>query len=164
MDHRFERSVRRREAPQKWQTTKSDRPPRLPHSAPAASGYLSQLDTLRLVTLTTAVRSGTTVLPAGQINSCDAARRRVARTATLTVNLPSNAATRPLERPFSGGALPIALDLILLPIMGRLTRGSRRQMGLVLAAAGIAAGLSGCGGGAEVAAIQLRRRRPTCWR
>ena len=83
------------------------------------------------------------MLPAGQINSCDAARRRVARTVTLTVNLPSNAATRPLERPFSGGALPIALDLILLPIMGRLTRGSRRQMGLVL----VAAGLSGCGGG-----------------
>ena len=45
IDHRFERSVRRGEAPQKWQTTKSDRPPRLPHSAPAASGYLSQLDT-----------------------------------------------------------------------------------------------------------------------
>ena len=113
---------------------------------------------LRLVTLTTVVRSGTTVLTTGQINSCDAARRRVARTVTLTVNLPSNAATRPLERPFSGGALPIALGLILLPIMGRLTRGSRRQMGLVLVAAGIAAGPSGCGG----AALQLRRRRPTC--
>jgi hypothetical protein len=74
-----------------------------------------------------------------------------ATTVTMTVTLPAKAAVLPLGRPF-GGALPIALGLILLPFARRLRKGSRRLSRLIpltaLALVG-AMGLSGCGGGSS---------------
>jgi len=70
-------------------------------------------------------------------------------TVTMTVTVPSTAEAEPLNSPFSGGALPVALGLILLPFAGRLRRMSRRLKGMVclmvLSLAG-AALISGCGG------------------
>jgi hypothetical protein len=72
---------------------------------------------------------------------------------TMTVSVPAPAEARPLLRPFGGGALPLALGLILLPFAGRLRRASRRlnKMAcvLVLGVAGLAfgVGMTACGGG-----------------
>ncbi len=72
---------------------------------------------------------------------------------TMTVSVPATAEARPLPRPFGGGALPLALGLILLPFAGRMKRVSRRlnRMGcvLVLGVVGLAFafGITACGGG-----------------
>jgi hypothetical protein len=71
-------------------------------------------------------------------------------TVTMTVTVPSTAEAEPLNSPLSGGALPVALGMILLPFTGRVRRMSRRLKGMVfltvVAIAG-AAFVSGCGGG-----------------
>jgi hypothetical protein len=71
-------------------------------------------------------------------------------TVTMTVTVPSTAEAEPLNSPLSGGALPVALGMILLPFAGRVRRMSRRLKGMVclmvVAIAG-AAFVSGCGGG-----------------
>ena len=72
---------------------------------------------------------------------------------TMTVSVPASAEAQPLPRAFGGGALPLALGLILLPFAGRLRSVSRRlnRMAciLILGTAGLAlgAGLTACGGG-----------------
>lgn len=72
----------------------------------------------------------------------------------LTVTLPNTTAVGamlPVGKPFVEEMLPVALGLILLPIAGRLRRGSRRLRGttwLILLAGAVAmAGLTSCGGG-----------------
>jgi hypothetical protein len=72
-------------------------------------------------------------------------------TLTVTVSSASSLA-RPAGRPFDGGALPVALGLIVLPFAGRLRRTVRpwKEMTcwlvLVLAGAALAVGLTGCVG------------------
>jgi hypothetical protein len=72
---------------------------------------------------------------------------------TLTVTLPSQAASQAPHKPFSQGSWPVALGLILLPLAGRLRdkgKGLRAiawLMILGLAGASIALGLNACGGG-----------------
>jgi hypothetical protein len=71
-------------------------------------------------------------------------------TVTMTVTVPSTAEAEPLNSPFSGGALPAALGLILLPFAGRVRRMSRRSKGtvcLMVLVIGGAVFASGCGGG-----------------
>jgi len=71
---------------------------------------------------------------------------------TLTVSVPATNAALPIQRPFGGGALPIALGLILLPFSSRLRKTSRSLNKMLclllcgLAGAALAAGLAGCGG------------------
>jgi hypothetical protein len=75
-------------------------------------------------------------------------------TVTMTVTLAASAALRPAEKlfpekRFPGGALPIALGLILLPFAGRLRRTARGLTGtvcLLVIGLGLAAGLTSCGG------------------
>jgi hypothetical protein len=67
----------------------------------------------------------------------------------MTVTLPASASVRPAEKPFPGGALPIALGLILLPFAGRLrrtARGLKRTVCLLAIELALAAGLTSCGG------------------
>jgi sugar lactone lactonase YvrE len=68
---------------------------------------------------------------------------------TLTVNLSSSAAMRPEQRPFGGGVLPVALCVLLLPVIGRLRQGSGRLICLAIAGVGLMAGLSGCSAGSS---------------
>ena len=68
---------------------------------------------------------------------------------TLELNLPANAVNERPRGPFSAGALPLALGLILLPFAGRLRKGRQRLSRLamlVLLSALLAAGFTGCGG------------------
>jgi len=70
-------------------------------------------------------------------------------TVTMTVTLASQSAVTPLGRPFGGGALPVALGLILLPFAGRMRRAPWRWSGMVFLIAlslAVAAGVAGCGG------------------
>jgi hypothetical protein len=70
-------------------------------------------------------------------------------TVTMTVTLASQSAVKPLGRPFGGGALPVALGLILLPFAGRMRRAPWRWSGMVFLIAlslTLAAGVTGCGG------------------
>jgi hypothetical protein len=70
-------------------------------------------------------------------------------TVTLTVTLPGKSANERPRGPFGGGALPVALGLILLPIAGRLRNGRARLSRLAaLSALGaaLALGFTGCGG------------------
>ena len=72
-----------------------------------------------------------------------------ATSVTLSVKLPGNAALERPRSPFGGGAIPIALGLLLLPFAGRLRKGRAHLMRLAaLAAIGaaLALGLTGCGG------------------
>ncbi len=65
---------------------------------------------------------------------------------TLEVKLPGNAALERPRSPFGGGALPVALGLVLLPFVGRLRRGRAKLARLVVLAvigAAIGAGLHG---------------------
>jgi len=69
-------------------------------------------------------------------------------TVTLLVQLPGKAALQSPARPFSGGALPLALSLILLPFAGRLRKAARQWRRLAVLAilgAALAVGLNGCG-------------------
>ena len=69
-------------------------------------------------------------------------------TVTLQLKLPANAA---LERPrgwFGGGALPIAMGFILLPLAGSRRKARAKLLRLAVVAAvsaGLAAGFMGCG-------------------
>lgn len=67
---------------------------------------------------------------------------------TLEVKLPGNAALERPRSPFGGGALPVALGLVLLPFVGRLLRGRAKLARLVVLAvigAAIALGFTACG-------------------
>jgi hypothetical protein len=66
---------------------------------------------------------------------------------SLVVTLPSTAGAQPATSLLGNGVLPISLGLILLPFTGRLRKGSRRWLWIViLGVAGIAA-MGACGGG-----------------
>jgi hypothetical protein len=74
-------------------------------------------------------------------------------TVTLLVQLPGKAALERPARPFGGGALPLALSLILLPFAGRLRKAARQWRKLAVFAllgAALAVGLNGCGGNAKL--------------
>jgi hypothetical protein len=68
----------------------------------------------------------------------------------MQVQLPGNAALQLHASPFSRGALPLLLSLILLPFSGGMRRAACRWKNLAvltLAALAIAVGINGCGGG-----------------
>jgi hypothetical protein len=67
----------------------------------------------------------------------------------LQVKSPNFGAMHPVRKPFVGGALPVALGLILLPFAGMLRKaaaGWKRLMVLGAIGAALAAGLTGCNG------------------
>jgi hypothetical protein len=67
---------------------------------------------------------------------------------TLEVALPENAADERSQGPLGGGALPMALGLILLPLARRVRRGRSGLTGLMVLAAlsaALALGIMGCG-------------------
>jgi hypothetical protein len=67
---------------------------------------------------------------------------------TLEVALPVGAADQRSRGPLGGGALPVALGLILLPFAGKVRRGRRGLSGLMVLAAlsaALALGMAGCG-------------------
>jgi len=71
-----------------------------------------------------------------------------ATTVTLEVTLPSKSANEPPRGPFGGGALPLALGLVLLPFTSRLRKAqshSSRLAVLVALSAALALGFTGCG-------------------
>jgi hypothetical protein len=67
---------------------------------------------------------------------------------TMTITLPGKSANERPGSPFGGGALPVALGLILLPVAGRLRKGRTRLARLVVLlviGAALAVGFTGCG-------------------
>jgi hypothetical protein len=65
----------------------------------------------------------------------------------MTITLPGKSANERPRRPF-GGALPVALGLILLPFVRRMHKARARlaRMAVLLAiGAALAAGFTGCG-------------------
>jgi len=74
---------------------------------------------------------------------------------TAQVNLEAHADALPLRRPFPGGALPVALGLLLLPFAGKFRKSRRRLYGLValaVTAGALALGVTGCGGSSSIKA------------
>jgi hypothetical protein len=70
-----------------------------------------------------------------------------ATTVTMTITLPGKAANERPRSPF-GGALPVALGLILLPVAGRMRKARARMarlMVLLVIGAALAVGFTGCG-------------------
>jgi hypothetical protein len=68
---------------------------------------------------------------------------------TLQLKLPASAALKRPREPFGGGALPVALGLVLLPFAKRLRKGPAklaRLAVLALISAFIAVGFTACGG------------------
>ncbi len=71
-----------------------------------------------------------------------------ATTVTMQVKMPSSTALAPARGLFGGRGIPVALGLVLLPLVGRLRMRGRRWCTLILlavSAAVLAAGVSGCG-------------------
>jgi hypothetical protein len=71
-----------------------------------------------------------------------------ATTVTMTITLPGKAANERPRSPFGGGALPVALGLILLPVAGRMRKTRARLarlMVLLVIGAALAVGFTGCG-------------------
>jgi hypothetical protein len=67
---------------------------------------------------------------------------------TLEMTLPKNAADARSRGPLGGGALPVALGLILLPFAGKMRRGRGGLTALIVLAAlsaALALGMVGCG-------------------
>ena len=76
-------------------------------------------------------------------------------TVTLQVQLPSSASLGRPARPFTGGTLPLAFCLVLLPFAGRLRKTARRWKNLAMMAlvgAILALGLNGCGSNSSLKA------------
>ena len=71
-----------------------------------------------------------------------------ATTVTMTITLPGKADSERPRGPFGGGALPVALGLILLPVAGRMRKARARLarlMVLLVIGAALAVGFTGCG-------------------
>jgi hypothetical protein len=71
-----------------------------------------------------------------------------ATTVTMTITLPGKAANERPRSPFGGGALPVALGLILLPVAGKMRKARARMarlMVLLVIGAALAVGFTGCG-------------------
>lgn len=67
---------------------------------------------------------------------------------TVTITLPGKAANERPRSPFGGGALPVALGLMLLPFVGRMRKARARLARLVVLlaiGAALAVGFTGCG-------------------
>ncbi len=102
----------------------------LPAGVSLASGNLPLGMTVAFSPATVSANSGTT-------------------TVTLDLNLPGNSANERPREPFGSLAFPVALGLVLLPIAGKLrkTRARLVRFGVLLVlAAALAAGFTGCGG------------------
>ena len=103
-------------------------------------------------TLPGAVSLGVTGLPQGVTGAFTPATVTAnsgTTTVTLLVTSPDLLAGRLPRRPFGGGALPIALGLILLPFAGMMRKTAyrwNRLAVLALVGAALAVGLTGCGG------------------
>ena len=72
-----------------------------------------------------------------------------ATSVALQMKSPDQLAGRPARGPFGGGALPVALGLLLLPFAGLLRKTASRwnkMAVLALISAALAVGLTGCGG------------------
>lgn len=71
-----------------------------------------------------------------------------ATTVTMTITLPGKAGNERPRSPFGGGAFPVALGLILLPVAGRMRKTRARfarLMVLLVISAALAVGFTGCG-------------------
>ncbi|MGD1065080.1 MAG: Ig-like domain repeat protein [Terracidiphilus sp.] len=71
-----------------------------------------------------------------------------ATTVTMTITLPGKTANERPRSPFGGGALPVALSLILLPFVRRMRKARARLarlMVLLAIGAALAVGFMGCG-------------------
>ncbi|HKN20231.1 MAG TPA: Ig-like domain repeat protein [Terracidiphilus sp.] len=71
-----------------------------------------------------------------------------ATTVTMTITLPGKTANERPRSPFGGGALPVALGLILLPVAGRMRKARARLARLtvlLVICAAVAVGFMGCG-------------------
>jgi hypothetical protein len=71
-----------------------------------------------------------------------------ATTVTMTITLPGKSANERPRSPFGGGALPVALGLILLPAVRRMRKARAhlvRLMVLLAIGAALAVGFTGCG-------------------
>ena len=71
-----------------------------------------------------------------------------ATTVTMTITLPGKAVNERPRSPFGGGALPVALGLILLPVAGRMRKARARLARLIVLlviGAALAVGFTGCG-------------------
>jgi hypothetical protein len=71
-----------------------------------------------------------------------------ATTVTMTITLPGKTANERPRSPFGGGALPVALGLILLPFVRRMRKARARLarlMVLLAIGAALAVGFTGCG-------------------
>jgi hypothetical protein len=69
-------------------------------------------------------------------------------TVTLEVTLPEASAVERSRGPLGGGALPVALGLILLPFAGGMSRrraGLTRLVAVAALSAALAVGMMGCG-------------------
>ena len=67
---------------------------------------------------------------------------------TVTITLPGKAANERPRSPFGGGALPVALGLMLLPFVRRMRKARARLVRLVVLlafGAALAVGFTGCG-------------------
>jgi len=67
---------------------------------------------------------------------------------TLQMESPAQLARQQPRRPFGGGALPVALGLVLLPFAGLMRKrasGWSRMAVLALIGVALAVGVSGCG-------------------
>jgi len=81
-----------------------------------------------------------------------------ATSVTLQVMLPKQALAHPMKSPFSGGVLPVALGLILLPFAGRLRKTGHlwsRMAMLALVGIALAVGVTGCGGSIKAESYTL---------
>jgi hypothetical protein len=71
-----------------------------------------------------------------------------ATTVTMTITLPGKSANELPRSPFGGDALPVALGLILLPLVRRMRKARARLTRLVVLlaiGAALAVGFMGCG-------------------
>jgi hypothetical protein len=101
--------------------------------------------------------TGLSLASTGSFSPASVAAGSGTTTVMLQVQLPGKAALeippRPFARPLGGGALPLALSLILLPFAGRLRKAARqwrRLAVLALLGAALAVGFTGCGGPGKI--------------
>ncbi|MGD0346861.1 MAG: Ig-like domain repeat protein [Terracidiphilus sp.] len=101
--------------------------------------------------LPAAVTLSASNLPLGMTASfspASVASGSAATVVTMTITLPGKAANERPQSPFGGGALPVALGLILLPVAGRLRKGRARLARLAVLLAivvSLAVGFTSCG-------------------
>jgi hypothetical protein len=101
--------------------------------------------------LPAAVTLSASDLPVGMTASfspASVASGSAATVVTMTITLPGKSANERPRSPFGGGALPVVLGLILLPVAGKLRKGRARLArlaALLVIVAALAEGFTGCG-------------------